>query len=1190
MNVNDEQLQQAILTLCNSFTGSSQTDESKLSLYYDILNSGTNPRILSGDHMRLMQNIRSKIQMKNYPQMDRLVDEFNQITNEKHRGYTIQALYILLELSSLKQARPLTTRSYGNRYGTSQATSRSVFSRTPSETSSIFTLNSGAIQPYRPLNPERAISVIQAPQSNVSILRDLIFSFQAVDGTNLKINKYKKAFEIVPTINVGNLDRSVIERLLHFGTLHFRIREMLQEMKEGTERGTVAREFVAAVEWLLKAVNKRVANLDSKLPLPAKGRSRNEGWDAFGRQLSLVGVTDGKEKLMDSQVTDRNDPRISLSHSPSQSSMASVFTTSTTTTTLPTSFPQSRSSVSFSSVFPMRTDSQQQQQQSHPHQPPPIFVPRLQLSSQPRIETPTSTAPSIDGSAMDVEPADELASTVTSSSSSSSSSSFYSQQLPGNRSPQNTMITYRSLLSLIAPQMKMLRVLYRVVSACQKESGTAILSTLHSQSTHGDPFVRQIVGTLLKVTSLPLWQFISRWVEEGVLEDTWDEFFIMKNEITPLPSHTMSGGFPHPQKSTSRLLSSSASASSLSASSSSSSLMHQGMLSGDEYWTKRFTLRRSKIPSFLSESMAEKILVIGKTINFLKEECGDNGWDYAIGIESEKGEGGRDGNEDYEEGGDGTGAGKRGQSFAEKRTNVVKYVDKSQAKESKQKSLFGSRVMDASLSSEERIDAIAAVVDGRLRNFILKRTNFNADLTALKGYLLLMRGDFVQSLMEAMWGRLDETVQVSSFTSSFTSSSATLSPSTASGSASLQLYSPSSSRSPFGSGASSSSNATQNVLTEILTTYLREDGETRGRVLPAELDARITNDGRFASLMGDGVSSGDRAVFGWNNFTLTYRVKKPCNAIITEQAMQKYLFAFDFLWTLKRVDFVLAKDWQKLSEMYRLSRNEMKDVKNYFSTLHGCSLLRNHMTLFIRNLEYYFMFEVLEASWIKLCHDLDKTTKMDDIIDAHNEFIDTIIERIKMGHSYSANAASTSSPSLQAHSPSSASMSHSFSTPQIPLITSNSMQSPSSPSLSAPTTVTARLSLLEIVKRLFTVIFRFDDTLGLIYKGSRRQIDLKQRKRALAAEKRKNESWMDVEDESDCEDEEDEQDLQIKEDYVIRLKQVRRDYDLLYDEMMRCVREIMDKQIEKVHLVPTFLQSLSTESIKDSWNDYVSQK
>ena len=41
----------------------------------------------------------------------------------------------------------------------------------------------------------------------------------------------------------------------------------------------------------------------------------------------------------------------------------------------------------------------------------------------------------------------------------------------------------------------------------------------------------------------------------------------------------------------------------------------------EHFWAKRYRLNRDLIPSFVTQNQAEKILLIGKSINFLREVC-----------------------------------------------------------------------------------------------------------------------------------------------------------------------------------------------------------------------------------------------------------------------------------------------------------------------------------------------------------------------------------------------------------------------------------------------------------------------------------------------------------------------------------------------------------------------------------------
>ena len=61
------------------------------------------------------------------------------------------------------------------------------------------------------------------------------------------------------------------------------------------------------------------------------------------------------------------------------------------------------------------------------------------------------------------------------------------------------------------------------------------------------------------------------------------------------------------------------------------------------------------------------------------------------------------------------------------------------------------------------------------------------------------------------------------------------------------------------------------------------------------------------------------------------------------------------------------------------------------STLHGVQLLLTEMIHLVQQMAYYMTFEVLECSWDALMTCLKTATSLDDIIDAHCEFLKRIV-------------------------------------------------------------------------------------------------------------------------------------------------------------------------------------------------------
>lgn len=54
---------------------------------------------------------------------------------------------------------------------------------------------------------------------------------------------------------------------------------------------------------------------------------------------------------------------------------------------------------------------------------------------------------------------------------------------------------------------------------------------------------------------------------------------------------------------------------------------------------------------------------------------------------------------------------------------------------------------------------------------------------------------------------------------------------------------------------------------------------------------------------------------------------------------------------------------------------------------HRLYLITSQMIHFIHQIQYYILFEVVECSWTKLQDKVQKATALDDILEAHNEFL-----------------------------------------------------------------------------------------------------------------------------------------------------------------------------------------------------------
>lgn len=73
-----------------------------------------------------------------------------------------------------------------------------------------------------------------------------------------------------------------------------------------------------------------------------------------------------------------------------------------------------------------------------------------------------------------------------------------------------------------------------------------------------------------------------------------------------------------------------------------------------------------------------------------------------------------------------------------------------------------------------------------------------------------------------------------------------------------------------------------------------------------------------------------------------------------------------------------------LQQSLRSLKSELRSV---FYRLH---LITSEMIHFINQMQYYILFEVIECSWVELQDRVQQAKALDDILNAHNEFLEAI--------------------------------------------------------------------------------------------------------------------------------------------------------------------------------------------------------
>lgn len=314
-------------------------------------------------------------------------------------------------------------------------------------------------------------------------------------------------------------------------------------------------------------------------------------------------------------------------------------------------------------------------------------------------------------------------------------------------------------------------------------------------------------------------------------------------------------------------------------------------------WREGYHLQSSMLPSFIPEPLAQLILRTGKSINFLRGCCEDQDWVKAATDAVTAA---------------GTLAGGEGLGYGE--TEALE-----------------SLVVEA-----------ARRIDQHLLQIIFNRYKFREHCLAIKRYLLLGQGDFIQYLMDLVGSDLSQSANtVSSFR-----------------------------------------------ISGILESAIRASN--------AQYDDGDVLDRLRVKMMPYGV--GDR---GWDVFSLDYSTREPLNTIFSELVMAKYLRIFNFLWRLKRVEHALSATWQTMKPNCVIaqlrSTKDGGDRSQLAAVLRRCQTLRNEMNHFVTNLQYYIMFEVLECSWSDFLQGMDSACDLDELIAAHEKYLDSIIEKSLLG-------------------------------------------------------------------------------------------------------------------------------------------------------------------------------------------------
>eukprot|EP00929_Paragymnodinium_shiwhaense_P013237 TRINITY_DN121102_c0_g1_i1.p1 TRINITY_DN121102_c0_g1~~TRINITY_DN121102_c0_g1_i1.p1 ORF type:complete len:982 (+),score=147.43 TRINITY_DN121102_c0_g1_i1:403-2946(+) len=485
-------------------------------------------------------------------------------------------------------------------------------------------------------------------------------------------------------------------------------------------------------------------------------------------------------------------------------------------------------------------------------------------------------------------------------------------------------LTLRRLWAWLQGPLDRMRLLISLCDACGPLRGGALASAVYGCSRVGDALAREACSAILRRVVEPLLGMVRAWMTEGELRDPYGEFFVCADTTVPL----------------------------------------------EDLWTSMYFLDVEMVPCFVDLDLARKILLTGKSVNFIRLCCPGQEWLIS---------------------GDGrparvTSAAEAGLSTASRSRPATPLAVASTsgpqtpaAGEAASGAKSSGRLLampsdsrhsqdfpadDMGLSFDAlaadsagvghddqlspfaaltgRVEQAALRTNQRLVSLMMDRYALGEHCKALRRFLLLGQGDFIESLMDIAGPELEKDAK--------------------------ELF--------------------RHNLIGLVDMAVRM---SNAQFAPADtlqrLDVQILE-----------ASSGER---GWDVFLLDYAVDSPLHVVFTPAAMAQYHCAFTFLWKLRRVSHSLSSCWRQHMALQRhlISRHSSlvgarapELGLELRQTLHKGTMLRNEMQHFVQNISSYVMTEVIDAAWGKLQAAWARATDLDQVILEHQRYLSCIEE------------------------------------------------------------------------------------------------------------------------------------------------------------------------------------------------------
>lgn len=213
-----------------------------------------------------------------------------------------------------------------------------------------------------------------------------------------------------------------------------------------------------------------------------------------------------------------------------------------------------------------------------------------------------------------------------------------------------------------------LRLMSLMVEESKTKKGGELISLIHSFSlSHGDPYVGAFAERLLSHVTRPFYDMLRQWIYDGELADPFGEFFVSEQSEAEIEPNG-----------------------------------NEGKGGATSVWEDKYKLNEKMVPTIITEEFANKVFLIGKTLNFIRYGCGDAAWV---------------------------------DTYSKEASKELQYGD--------------------TANLEQSIGDAYKTTMARLIDLMANKFKLFEHLQALKKYLLLGAGDFIAVLMESLSANLD---------------------------------------------------------------------------------------------------------------------------------------------------------------------------------------------------------------------------------------------------------------------------------------------------------------------------------------------------------------------------------------------------------------------------------------------------